>query len=188
MKIKWRRLWMKPHTCLPPPPKPLNAFSDSDFEAEAIDLVELEAQCALREGIVFQPHSFFLVILDYPKVEGKKPLIKKFRTPSLSIFHVRWKKCAHHPKRHKVKICVTKGKVSDFLPDSPLSSPPTPPTTFSQPPTSTPSSHPLRSPSTRITAQQYRRRLPRTTSSPPSTPSPSSTIPETSCISVTPPF
>ena len=86
----FRHLWMKPHTCLPPPPpKPPSAFSDSDFEAEAIDPVELEARRALREGIVFQPPSFFSVTLDYLKVEEKKSLIKKFRTPSLFIFCVR---------------------------------------------------------------------------------------------------
>ena len=50
----FRQLWMKQHTCIPPPPtEHPKGFNDFDSKAKAINPVVLAARQALREGISF---------------------------------------------------------------------------------------------------------------------------------------
>ena len=145
---------MSLNTCIPPPlTEPPHIDSYSSSEDEEVDLVGLKARHARSDGIIFQTPSMAQVTPELTRVEGKKSLIKKIRTPFLPGFSVRWKIPVHQQKS-RIKVCVTKGKVFGLLSDTPLSSPPPPLTTSSQSNSSTSSSPspPLRSFSARMTA------------------------------------
>ena len=152
---------MSPHTCIPPPPaEPPRVVNDSNLENEEVYPANLESRRACGDRIVFQTPSMAQVTPKLTRAKGKNSLIQKIRIPFLPSFSVRWKILIPW-RKSKIKIYVTKGKVSGLLSDTPLSSPPPPSSTSSQSSSSTSSSSspPLRSSSVRMTAQQYRHRL-----------------------------
>ena len=131
---------MPPHTCIPPPlAELLHVISHSNSEDEVVDTIGLEARCARGDRIIFQTPSMVQVTPELTRAEGKKPLIQKIKTSFLPSFSVWWKIPVHW-RKSRIKICVTKGKVSDLLLDTSLSSPPPPSTTSSQSNSSTSSS------------------------------------------------